>query len=119
MIAFLFADLIILPILNIYRKYYGWKVAAFLFITFYAAMTLAALAIEFLFQVLHLIPQQRNARIMEEAISWNYTTWLNIVFLLLASVLVWRFFRTGGPGMLREMSGPSHGATKHCSHDAQ
>src|SRR5713226_1469900 len=42
-IAFIFADLIVLPILNIYRKYYGWKMAAFLFATFYAAMAAAAL----------------------------------------------------------------------------
>ncbi len=41
-IAFIFADLIVLPILNIYRKYYGWKMAAFLFATFYAAMAAAA-----------------------------------------------------------------------------
>ncbi len=103
-IAFLFADLIILPILNIYRKYYGWKVSVFLFVTFYVAMSSAALAVEFVFGVLHLIPQQRNARVMEEAISWNYTTWLNIGFLLLAALLVVRFLRTGGPAMLRMMS---------------
>jgi ABC-type nickel/cobalt efflux system permease component RcnA len=40
----------------------------------------------------------------KEAISWNYTTWLNIGFLLLAALLVWRFLRTGGPEMLRMMS---------------
>jgi uncharacterized membrane protein YraQ (UPF0718 family) len=73
-VAFLFADLIILPILNIYRKYYGWKAASFLFVTFYAAMAAAALAVEFLFQGLHLIPQQRNAKVMAEAISWNYSS---------------------------------------------
>src|SRR4051812_24539411 len=77
-ISFLFADLIVFPILDIYRKYYGLKVSAFLFGTFYAAMAGASLIVEFLFLALHLIPQQRNARIMEEAISWNYTTWLNI-----------------------------------------
>ena len=80
-IAFLFADLIILPILNIYRKYYGWKVAALLFVVFYAAMSLAALAVEFLFAALHLIPQHGSAKIMQESIRWNYTSVLNIVFL--------------------------------------
>ena len=114
-IAFLFADLIILPILNIYRKYYGWKVSAFLFVTFYAAMAGAALVVELVFGALHLIPQQRNARVMEEAISWNYTTWLNIGFLLLAAFLVVRFLRTGGPEMLRMMGAPQgeHGGGKH------
>jgi uncharacterized membrane protein YraQ (UPF0718 family) len=113
-IAFLFADLIILPILNIYRKYYGWKVSAFLFVTFYAAMAAAALVVELVFGALHLIPQHRNAKVMEEAISWNYTTWLNIGFLVLAGFLVVRFLRTGGPAMLRMMSEPQgHGGEKH------
>ena len=117
-VAFLFADLIVLPILDIYRKYYGWKVSAFLFVTFYAAMTGASFSVELAFGALHLIPQQRNARIMEEAISWNYTTWLNLVFLCITALLVWRFFRTGGPEMLRLMSEPSpEGASgQHCEH---
>src|SRR5216683_3493613 len=53
-IAFIFADLIILPILNIYRKYYGMKMAAFLFVTFYAAMAGAALIVELVFGTLGL-----------------------------------------------------------------
>lgn len=117
-IAFLFADLIVLPVLDIYRKYYGWKVSAFLFVTFYVAMAGAALAVEFVFAALHLIPRQRNARIMEEAVSWNYTTWLNLIFLAIAALLTWRFFRTGGPDMLRMMgndAGGGHG--EHCGHD--
>ena len=48
-VSFLFADLIVLPILDIYRKYYGLKVSAFLFITFYVAMAGASLIVEFLF----------------------------------------------------------------------
>jgi uncharacterized protein len=105
-IAFIFADLIILPILNIYRKYYGWKMAAFLFATFYASMAVAALIVELIFAALGLVPAQRNARVIEAAITWNYTTWLNIAFLILAAVLVWRFFNTGGLAMLRMMNKP-------------
>src|SRR5207342_2450936 len=45
-IAFIFADLIVLPILNIYRKYYGLRVAGFLLVTFYVAMVIAALLVE-------------------------------------------------------------------------
>src|SRR5205823_11574742 len=45
-IAFIFADLIVIPILNIYRKYYGGRVSLFLFATFYAAMALAGFAVE-------------------------------------------------------------------------
>ena len=108
-IAFIFADLIILPILNIYRKYYGMRMMAFLLVTFYVAMAGAALVVEAVFAVLGLIPQQRTARVVEASITWNYTTWLNIVFLVVAALLVWRFLKTGGPDMLRMMNRPMHG----------
>jgi hypothetical protein len=105
-IAFIFADLIILPILNIYRKYYGWKMTGFLFVTFYAAMAGAALIVELIFGALGLVPAQRDARVVDAAVTWDYTTWLNIAFLVLAGLLVWRFFTTGGLAMLRMMNGP-------------
>jgi uncharacterized membrane protein YraQ (UPF0718 family) len=122
-VAFLFADLIVLPILDIYRKYYGLKVSVFLLAIFYVSMALAALAVEFIFGALHLIPQQRSVQIMEESIHWNYTTVLNIIFLVLAAVLVTRFLRTGGPEMLRMMSNsahhePSHSQRTHHDHHA-
>lgn len=104
-VAFIFADLLILPILNIYRKYYGLRMTGFLLVTFYAAMVLAGYVVEFLFGGLGLIPDQADATIPMEGVSWNYTTWLNIAFLLLAAALVWRFLRTGGPAMLRMMGG--------------
>ena len=104
-VSFLFADLIILPILNIYRKYYGWKMAAFIAAAFYATMVVAGYAIELIFKVLHLVPGRRNASVMEAHISWNYTTWLNIVFLALAVLLLVRFFASGGLPMLRMMGG--------------
>jgi len=106
-IAFIFADLIVLPILNIYRKYYGLKMAGFLFATFYAAMAGAAVIVELMFGAVGLIPEQRNARVVEASVSWNYTTWLNIAFLILAAWLVWRFLKTGGPAMLRMMNRPA------------
>jgi uncharacterized membrane protein YraQ (UPF0718 family) len=106
-IAFIFADLIVLPVLNIYRKYYGSKMAGFLFVTFYAAMAGAALIVELIFDALGLVPAQRNARVVEASLTWNYTTWLNIAFLVLAGLLVWRFLKTGGPAMLRMMNRPA------------
>jgi uncharacterized protein len=110
-IAFIFADLIVLPILDIYRKYYGLKMAAFLLVTFYAAMAVAAFVVEIAFGSLGLIPQGRNALVVEAAITWNYTTWLNIIFLLLAAALVRRFMKTGGPEMLRMMNAPAEPGT--------
>ncbi|MDB5636102.1 MAG: hypothetical protein JWP51_1010, partial [Bradyrhizobium sp.] len=58
------------------------------------------------FAALGLVPAQRNARVIEAAITWNYTTWLNIAFLILAAVLVWRSFNTSGLAMLRMMNKP-------------
>jgi len=106
-IAFIFADLIILPILNIYRKYYGMKMAAFLFVTFYAAMAGAALIVELVFGTLGIVPAERNARVVDATITWDYTSWLNIAFLILAAALIWRFFTTGGLAMLRMMNKPA------------
>jgi uncharacterized protein len=106
-IAFIFADLIILPILNIYRKYYGMKMAAFLFATFYVAIVGAALIVELVFGTLGLVPAERNARVVNATIAWDYTSWLNIAFLILAGLLVWRFFTTGGLAMLRMMDKPA------------
>ncbi|WP_328731932.1 permease [Streptomyces caniferus] len=104
-VAFIFADLLILPILNIYRKYYGAKMALFLLGTFYLATVIAGYIVEFAFGGLGLIPDQADAKIPMEGITWNYTTWLNIAFLGLAAALLVRFFRTGGMAMLRMMGG--------------
>jgi hypothetical protein len=56
---------------------------------------------ELLFQALGLVPEERNAKIVEASVTWNYTTVLNIIF---AAVLVWRFVRTGGPPLQIMMS---------------
>jgi uncharacterized protein len=104
-IAFIFADLIIAPILNIYRHYYGARMAVFLLGTYYTAMVLAAYAVELVFGGLGLIPAQSAAKVPDQGVSWDYTTWLNIVFLLLAAALVTRFISTGGVPMLRMMGG--------------
>ncbi len=112
-IAFVFADLIVLPILDIYRKYYGWRMAGFLFVTFFAAMAGAALAIELAFDAVGLIPDERSAKVVEASVTWNYTTVLNIAFLALAAVLVWRFLRSGGLPMLRMMNEPAEAPVHH------
>ena len=112
-IAFIFADLLILPILNIYRKYYGIRMALVLLGAFYAAMVGAGYLVELLFGVIGLVPAQRSATVMKEGISWNYTTWLNIAFLILAAVLVVRFVRTGGIAMLHTMGGSPNADHEH------
>ena len=105
-IAFIFADLVIFPILNIYRKYYGARVSVYLFIVSYAAMVLAGLVIGLIFNIAGAVPTNRNIIVFDTTISWNYDTYLNIALLLLIAGLAVRFFRTGGVAMLREMEIP-------------
>ena len=116
-IALLFADLIIAPILNIYRKYYGPRMALFILGTFYAAMVAAGYVIEIVFGWLGLIPDRATATIPDQGVSWDYTTWLNIVFGLLAAVLLVRFVRTGGLPMLRMMGGAPAAEHGHDHHE--
>src|ERR1700730_10903571 len=85
----------------------------FLLVTCYMAMVGAALVVEGLFGVLGLIPREHQASVVEATVTWNYTTWLNIGFLLLAAFLVWRFVTTGGLGMLRMMNRPARGDEAH------
>jgi uncharacterized membrane protein YraQ (UPF0718 family) len=104
-VSFIFADLLIIPILLIYRKYYGTRMAAFLAATLYVASVVAGYLVELVFGLAHLVPVARGARVEIPSISWNYTTCFNIAFLLLAAVLVVRFLRTGGIAMLKVMNG--------------
>jgi uncharacterized membrane protein YraQ (UPF0718 family) len=114
-LAFIFADLIILPILDIYRRYYGRRMALFILATFYAAMAAAGLIVDVIFKPLGLERTVRNAKVVEAGVSLDYTTVLNIGFLVLAAVLVWRFLHTGGLPMLRMMNAPAeaHAAHQH------
>jgi uncharacterized membrane protein YraQ (UPF0718 family) len=115
-ISFIFADLIILPILSIKRRYYGTPMTVFLFLTFYIAMAAAGLIVELLFGALGLIPHERNALVAEPALTLNYTTVLNIAFLVLAGMLLIRAWRTGGFAMLALMDRPAHPTPREPAH---
>jgi uncharacterized membrane protein YraQ (UPF0718 family) len=112
-VSFIFADLIVLPILDIYRRYYGGRVALYILGTFYVTMAAAGYVVEILFAALGIIPPHRVVSAITEGPTWNYTTALNILFLALAAVLVVRFLRTGGPAMLRMMNTPEEAMVGH------
>jgi uncharacterized membrane protein YraQ (UPF0718 family) len=114
-ISFIFADLIILPILSIKRRYYGPWMTMFLLVTFYGAMAIAGLLVELLFGALGLIPAARNALVAEPSLSLNYTTVLDVLFLAVAGALLLRAWRTDGFAMLRMMDRMPErsGATHH------
>ena len=75
----------------------------FLAVTFYLAMVAAALVVEALFQSLGWVPQARHTAVIDAAITFNYTTVLDIMFGAVFVILMVVFFRTGGPEMMRMM----------------
>jgi len=88
-ISFLFADLIAFPLVLIYRKYYGLGAAIRISLTFWAVMSAAGLAVEGLFALFGLVPTNRPENIVESHFAWNYTTFLNLVALMLFALLLW------------------------------
>ena len=115
-ISFIFADLIILPILDIYRKYYGGRMSLYLLAASYGAMVVAGFVVGGLFQLLGLVPAHHFIAVFQTRPSWNYTTFLDLAALVLAAVLGWRFLRTGGVEMLRAMNS-APGAGHEMVHD--
>ena len=97
--------ILLISLQPVYRKYYGTRMMLFILATFYATMVVAGYAVEIIFGATGLVPATRNAKVLNATVSWDYTTILNIIFLALAAVLVWRFFATGGRPMLKMMGG--------------
>jgi uncharacterized protein len=129
-IAFVFADLIILPILNAYRKYYGGRFAALLAAVMFGSMVVAALVVDGLFSLLGLVPTHRPSisSVTERAVTWNYTSVLDVVFGVLFVALIALTLRRGAKdpvcGMTVDRDGPVatyQGRTyrfcsEHCKH---
>jgi uncharacterized membrane protein YraQ (UPF0718 family)/YHS domain-containing protein len=88
-VSFIFADLITIPLLVIYRKYYGTQLTLRIFASFYAVMVVAGLVVEGLFQLTGTIPTNRPEAVVPERFAWNYTTFLNVAFLVVLGVLIW------------------------------
>lgn len=119
-VSFIFADLIIIPILLIYRKYYGNRMMLFILGSFYVTMVIAGWLTELIFNALGLVPKSHHvAAITAQHISFNYTTVLNIIFVTLGSWLVYRFVKTGALPMLKMMGGEPAATQDHphaCEH---
>ena len=104
-LAFLYADLIVLPLLDVYRRYYGWKMAAYIFGVFFVTMVLAAILMDVAFTGLGLVPaRDPNIRAEMGTFAIDYTFWLNIAFGALA---LWLF-------RIAALNPPA--AAHHCEH---
>jgi uncharacterized membrane protein YraQ (UPF0718 family)/YHS domain-containing protein len=90
-VSFIFADLIALPLVLIYRKFYGGRLALRMLAVFWAVMAAAGLVTELIFKAAGLVPTSRPGQIVPEHLTWNYTTVLNIIFLLVFAVLYYAY----------------------------
>ncbi|MGH3671845.1 MAG: permease, partial [Pseudonocardiaceae bacterium] len=126
-ISFIFADLITLPLLLIYRKYYGTQLTLRLLAVFWAVMSVAGLATEYLFRALGLVPPAHPKVIVMEGVAWNYTTILNIFALAAFAVLYWLYRNRerfgGGTGYAKDpvcgMQVETAAAPATATHDGQ
>jgi YHS domain-containing protein/uncharacterized membrane protein YraQ (UPF0718 family) len=90
-VSFIFADLITLPLLLIYRRFYGWRMALRILAVFWLVMAVAGLATEYLFKAAGLVPASHPSEVVQPSFQWNYTTYLNIFFLGVFAVLFWLY----------------------------
>ena len=120
-ISFIYADLLIVPLILVYRKYYGGRAAAYFTVIFYVAMAGAGIIVDLLFNAAHLIPKgPRPPNIVEQAhLSWNYTTWLDLVAVVVGGTLIWRHLHppvSARPSENRQPgAGPEH-SHESCAH---
>jgi len=88
-IAFIFADLISMPLILVYRQLYGWPLTLRIVALFYPVMAVAGLATQALFGVFSFVPVRSSSKVMTAHVAWNYTTYLDFVFLILAGMVWW------------------------------
>lgn len=105
-LAFLYADLIVLPLLDAYRRAFGWRMAAYMLGVFYVTMVIAALLVDLAFGALGWIPApDPHVRAEMTRFRLDYTFWLNLAFGALA---LWLAVLARGGGAV-----PAHGARSH------
>jgi uncharacterized protein len=93
-ISFIYADLIIIPLILIYQKYYGNKTALYITTVLFISMVSAGIIVDLLFAALRLIPGVRPpSAIAQASFQWNYTTWLDFAAILSSGWFVWIHLR--------------------------
>jgi uncharacterized membrane protein YraQ (UPF0718 family) len=106
-ISFIYADLIVIPLIVIYVKYYGTRAAMKITLILYASMVIAGIIVDLIFSALGLIPQgpRPESAIAHAMITWNYTSWLDLAALVVGGCLVFLYLRDRD---LSEMHPPHH-----------
>jgi len=104
-IAFVYADLITVPVLNVYRKYYGWSVMLYILCVFFVTMAFTGFLMEQLFDLLGIVPDLAGGTTASEQTYFelNYTFYLNLVAFALSGFLLYVYRRgLGAPGQYRD-----------------
>ena len=104
-IAFVYADLITVPVLNVYRKYYGWKIMLYILGVFFVTMAFTGFLMELLFDALDIVPDLAGGETATEQTYFqlNYTFYLNIIAFALSGFLLYVYRRgLGAPGQYRD-----------------
>ncbi|QCW98741.1 permease [Aggregatimonas sangjinii] len=91
--AFIFSDLVVFPVLRINAKYYGWKMSFFILFLLFTALVGTALALHYSFDLLGILPDPSRVKIQDsEFFKIDYTFYLNIAFLAISAYLIYLGF---------------------------
>lgn len=100
-IAYVLADLVTIPMLAVYRSYYGNKPMVWLLVLLSLSIMLSAVAVDGLFTLLHWIPQHQATQNLQAhpVVTWNYKTLLNLIFIPLSVIYFFTGKKQGGMKM--------------------
>lgn len=104
--AFIFSDLVVFPILRINAKYYGWKMSFFILFLLFTSLIAASLALHYSFDLFNILPDPSSVKIQDtEFFKIDYTFWLNMAFLALSGFLLYLgFFKRTDVMFMKEMA---------------
>ncbi|WBL21934.1 permease [Zunongwangia sp. HRR-M8] len=105
-IAFIFSDLVVFPVLRINAKYYGWKMSFFILMLLFISLVGASLLLHYGFLSLDLIPDPSSVQVQDQTFfKIDYTFFLNIAFLLVSGYLIYLgFFKRTDVMQMKEMA---------------
>jgi len=104
--AFIFSDLVVFPVLRINAKYYGWKMSLFILFLLFISLIGASLLLHYGFSLFDLLPHGSEKSIIDqEHFNIDYTFFMNLGFLVISGVLVYfGFFRDKAVSHHKEMA---------------
>jgi len=104
--AFIFSDLVVFPILRINAKYYGWKMSLFILFLLFTSLVGASLLLHYGFEAFQLLPDPSQVTVQDNSyFKLNYTFFLNLAFLAGSGYLLYLgFFKHKDMMHMKEMA---------------